>query len=378
MNEKLGLRVLSALMRWEDETAREEFAWLRLMARLKYDRYRDFQAGVGFIDSLASWLQQFPKSDRSAAYRFVKERLVFISPAEMHRLVEQLYPSIIHRQIVDFVAQEFEIPSYRILADREAADFLKQLRRKTLIVGLSDGARLDIVRHTNVGRISNEQIIPTTQINPDKWKDLINTLRKDLDDQSAVFRLVFLVDDFTASGSSFLRWDEDDELWTGKLCRFYDSVKSASSTCNMGPVLDPDSLVSIHHYISTHQADKAIQENVKKAEAELDSLPWAKGSKTTATVLLSPDLCVTACKDAEFYDLSQRFYNDRIETEHTLKGGVKSMALGYAGCALPIILEHNTPNNSVALLWAETQADDKCGLPAHAMRPLFRRRQRHV
>ena len=48
------------------------------------------------------------------------------------------------------------------------------------------------------------------------------------------------------------------------------------------------------------------------------------------------------------------------------------MRYGYANCALPLVLEHNTPNNSIPILWAETQ-----GKLGHPMRPLFRRRDRH-
>ena len=56
------------------------------------------------------------------------------------------------------------------------------------------------------------------------------------------------------------------------------------------------------------------------------------------------------------------------------------MKLGYGGCALPLILDHNTPNNSMPLLWAETVGSPKVdGMAAvPAMRPLFRRRQRHI
>ena len=53
MNQDLGLRILSQILDWPDEHARKEFDWLRLMARLKYDGYRDFQAGMRFIESLA-------------------------------------------------------------------------------------------------------------------------------------------------------------------------------------------------------------------------------------------------------------------------------------------------------------------------------------
>jgi hypothetical protein len=48
------------------------------------------------------------------------------------------------------------------------------------------------------------------------------------------------------------------------------------------------------------------------------------------------------------------------------------MKYGYADCALPLVLEHNTPNNAIPILWAETEG--KLGEP---MRPLFFRRDRH-
>ena len=54
MNQDLGLKVLGQIMNWTHNRAQEEFAWLKLMARLKYDGYRDFQAGVRFIESLAT------------------------------------------------------------------------------------------------------------------------------------------------------------------------------------------------------------------------------------------------------------------------------------------------------------------------------------
>jgi hypothetical protein len=66
------------------------------------------------------------------------------------------------------------------------------------------------------------------------------------------------------------------------------------------------------------------------------------------------------------------YYDDAIETKHTKVGGADAR-LGFGRCALPLVLEHNTPNNSLAILWADT----KGGPGKHAMRPLFRRRQRH-
>ncbi|MFX8949727.1 hypothetical protein ABTM92_19415, partial [Acinetobacter baumannii] len=75
MKENLALKVLSQIMSWDDERARKEFAWLRLMSRLKYDGYRDFHAGMRFLESLSVWLQQFEPTEREVAYGFVRNTL---------------------------------------------------------------------------------------------------------------------------------------------------------------------------------------------------------------------------------------------------------------------------------------------------------------
>jgi hypothetical protein len=73
-----------------------------------------------------------------------------------------------------------------------------------------------------------------------------------------------------------------------------------------------------------------------------------------------------------FLALCDKYYDVDVETKSTRVGGC-DMKRGFAGGALPVVLEHNTPNNSLTLLWAET-----AGRKGHTMRPLFRRRQRHV
>jgi hypothetical protein len=47
--------------------------------------------------------------------------------------------------------------------------------------------------------------------------------------------------------------------------------------------------------------------------------------------------------------------------------------LGYSDCALPLVLPHNTPNNSVCILWADTT--DRDG--SMQRRALFPRYERH-
>ena len=105
MNENLGLGILGRIMNWTDKRAGEEFAWLKLMARLKYDGYRDFQAGMRFIESLVTWLQQFKPQERETAYTFVRRTLVYIGPSEMQRVVEQFYPRFVRDRLVRMVAR---------------------------------------------------------------------------------------------------------------------------------------------------------------------------------------------------------------------------------------------------------------------------------
>ena len=221
MNQDLGLRVLGQIMNWSDNRARQEFDWLRLMARLKYDGYRDFQAGMGFIESLVTWLQQFEKpQERESAYAFVRRTLVYIGPREMERLVEQFYPRVVQDHLVRMVANVCDIQPYRVFADTDTRETEKRLRRQILFMGLSDGARIDTIRRATFGLLSNEQFVQGTQIDTEKWKELLDHLREALDDARARFRLVYLIDDFAGTATSFLRFSETKHSWKGKLVRF--------------------------------------------------------------------------------------------------------------------------------------------------------------
>ena len=380
MNQDLGLRVLGQIMDWTDGRAREEFAWLKLMARLKYDGYRDFQAGMRFIESLATWLQQFKQHERETAYTFVRRTLVYIGPSEMQRLVEQFYPRTVRERLVRMVATECRIEPHRVLVDPNARAASARLRRQTLFMGLSDGARIDTIRHANSGLLGNEQFVQGTQVDTEKWRDLLKNLRKDLNDSNARFRIIYLVDDFAGTGTSFLRFEKETATWKGKLIRFKDSVESANGTLDGGKLFAEGWELCVHHYVASSHAAEAIQQRLDRV-LDTDYFPddWARATYPSFGMVLPHDLPIdtVAGRHDEFRELTRTYYDPTLRTKHTDIGGVTHLGLGYGGCALPIVLEHNTPNNAVALLWAETDGGDRDGVPAPAMRPLFRRRQRH-
>ena len=377
MNQDLALKVLGQIMNWTDERARQEFSWVKLMARLKYDGYRDFQAGMRFTESLATWLQQFHQHEREFAYAFVRHTLVYVGPSEMRRLVEQFYPRTVRNRLVRIVSNDHSVLPYRVLVDPAAYIAIARLRRQTLFMGLSDGARIDTIRHTNSGLLSNEQFVHGTQVDPEKWKDLLDNLREDLKDRDAQFRLIYLIDDFAGTATSLLRFDEDNNKWKGKLMRFRDSVKIANDSLAGHKLLEDGWELCIHYYMASSAAVDAIDRRL----GEVTGFPpdWARVTHPSFGTVLPPELPIDAVtgRHDEFRRLTQTYYDVGLRTKHTDVGGATHLGLGYGGCALPLVLEHNTPNNAVALLWAETDGSDQGGGVAPAMRPLFRRRQRH-
>ena len=360
MQVDLALDVLGDIMGWDLERCRREYGWLRLMAKFKYDEYRDFVAGIRFFESLADWLQQFPVEARESAYTFLRSRLLFFSAAEMQHLVELLYPEVVRPLILAQVANHANIPSYMVWSRTDSVDLYKKFLRRSLFFGLSDGARIDTFRRSTTGIISNEQVMLATEISDGKWAQVLRTLRKDEHDDNARFQMIFLVDDFNATGTTL----------KGKLERFWNNLKQYKI---VETHMEPDWGVHVHHYVCTEKAASMVLED-NAAISQSRPGDWFEHIAFSHFLKLTPHLQVTEANCGSFWNLIQTYYDSVIETEHTRKGGYEDVKLGFGYCALPLVFEHNTPNNSIPLLWAETEGMN--GM--HAMRPLFRRRQRHT
>ena len=350
MNQDLGLKILGQIMKWTDDEARKEFDWLKLMARLKYDGYRDFQAGMRFVESLATWLQQFEQDDRKTAYAFVRDTLIYIGPNEIQQLVEQFYPHIVQRRLVRTVAKDRCIRPYSVLVDADARDSIERLRRQTLFMGLSDGARIDTIRHTNSGLLGNEQFVQGTQVDTEKWKDLLNNLREDLNDSDARFRIVYLVDDFTGSGTSVVRRDEETGKWKGKLCRFRDSVVNAQRTLEDDRLFEDGWQLCIHHYVASSAAVKALRTNLDQSE-KTDDFPdwWAQKTTLSFGVNLPDDLPIDADagRHHDFIKLTTALLRPGNPYEaHRYRAAYLISVSGMEVALFPLCWKHNTPNNT--------------------------------
>ncbi|WP_234902066.1 hypothetical protein [Agrobacterium rubi] len=376
MANSMALNLIAEVMGWEEgETspANREYAWLKMMSSIKYDGYADFRAGVRFIESLAVWLKQFDKADRATAYDFFKRRLVYISPAELQCLIEIFVPEVVTPHLRKVVAQQLGIKPYEVWATRLGMEAFTNRLRSTLFIGMSDGSRMDILRRANVGRLNQEQVITTLTVDDEKWTSLGGKLRKVLG-ATAKFDSVYLIEDFTGSGTTFIRQEEDGK-WDGKLAKFNKAVRVARNNLNDKFPLAENFALHIHHYISTDQARTSLDERIAFARDNWDdkvfgSVSVSEGIRLPANLKLERDT------DAEILDLCDRYHDpglDKRLEEHLTAAKKSTIKLGYADCALPLIMDHNTPNNSIPLLWAETEAERG----HHSMQPLFRRRDRH-
>ncbi len=363
MNQTLALRILSNVMNWESSRCSDEFAWLALMSRLKYDAYDGYTAGARFLESMAHWLQQFRPEERETAYSFVREYLLYFGPQEIQHLVELFFPEVVQRRLERRLAADLGVNPYRLWSHPEAEAGFKKLVRRSLFMGLSDGARIDAFRRANEGVLSNEQVVVATEINDRKWESLRGKLRSELGDASAKFAFVFLIDDFTGSGTTLLR--KQEEGWDGKLHKFWIQAEG-----NLEATFSPDFAVGVHHYVASAKACDENRRRQIEAKAELGE-KWFSSVEFTYGTVLPETVLVTSGRLSEFCKLIEKYYDPAVETESVKKGG--DARYGFAQGRLPLVIEHNTPNNSIALLWAETEGKNG----QHAMRPLFRRRQRH-
>lgn len=367
----LALNLIANVMSWDTEEATREYAWLRLMSSVKYDGYSDFRAGARFLESLATWLRQFAPTDRPAAYAFVKTRLVYLSQAEMQKVIETFVPETVTPYLRTAAATEIGVKPWEVWGKADGVSAFNRLLRRCLFIGLSDGSRIDILRRANSPQLVQDQFVPMLDIGDEKWADLGDELCKALG-KEARFNNVYLIDDFTASGTTFVRQVEGK--WKGKLKKFNDLVLKAREQLKEKFPLSSNYALHIHHYVSTDQARHALEARIADARANLSSRSFDEVTITEG-LLLPATLKMTGGTDAPILDLCERYYDDHLYQrlkKHCDEAGQSDMKRGYADCALPIVLEHNAPNNAISLLWAETT-----GRHGHPMRPLFRRRDRH-
>lgn len=362
MKQDLAESLLVKVMGWPNDRVVEELPRLDRMARFKYDEYQQFGPGQKFLEALCLWLAQFKTpEEREAAFAFVRRRLVFISGADMRHLVEVSFPDVVRPMLIAGAAARANISPHRVTQVLGDPAYRSALR-STLFLGLSDGSRMDIFRRA--AGLDNEQVWQAYEMSAAKSAGMLKDLRKALDDETACFERVILIDDFSASGISYAR--KEPEGWKGK------AIKALQQFAGTGDARDLVAYAKIEMHIVLYVATRAAVDYIRKELATYAAEQSIPPPVVTAVYELPPELPLNDVDDAAFLQLvdSDDYYRTRGLDSHEAKGKTTTVKRGFAACGLPVALAHNCPNNSVYLLWADP-------LEAGSARGLFPRIVRH-
>jgi len=418
MKRELALQALQTIMPnlADEASAARLFRELQMLAEYKYNKYEMYYPGRLFLENLYLWLQQFEASERSDALEFVRRQVIFVSREEFQQLAQLLYNDRIRRQQLTMSAKRAGLPSYRVRAIHDSQEF-SRTARSSLYVGMSDGARLDFIRRHNLD-LNNEQVLPYYAVHDEKVDDCLQALRSEIKDPTARFRCLFLIDDFAGSGNTLLRevvtagplpkrWIAPDlpGRWKSRLrfkgdpatmeCLYRGSplsqaeiseilhfstdptyrkcVETIADKCsrrdtslkgslckvangNIAEVLEPDAAVFFCPLLTTEHALNRLKPLFGRLPAQFAH------AKVLPAAVLDAKIATIDCT-TPIGALCERYYDEALADIHT--GDVK---FGYDGCGLPLVLHHNTPNNSLFLLWARRSAK---------IAPLFVRYERH-
>lgn len=357
MKAELAERLLAKVMNWDPEDVAEERPKLQALASFKYDDYQQFSPGMRFVESLALWLNQFdPEEERKQAYEFVCSYLIFVSDYEMEHLVSIAYPDYIRPYLIDQVGTNLNI------AETFPKKILKSIQykvslRQSLFLGLSDGAHTDIFRRSN-SSITHEQVWQTYEISDQKAQDMISKLERDLkyildrepNPKDRRFKNIFLLDDFSASGISYFRNDLTKCEYSGKIFKILNQImENPGNGKDLSKLVDPNDInIYILFYVATSQSILHLQ---KEVGAWLDKKKIQCRYTVKAIQVIPDSVQVSLKKKSEMIKLLERYFDDSIKDVHYQLGVCEKPYLGFNQCALPLILYHNTPNNSIPLLW---------------------------
>lgn len=365
MNSNLANQLLASIMKWDAQTLASERAALEFMGSMKYDAYDRYMPGMRFMSSLVQWLNDIEEEDRDEAYKFIKEKLVFISSTQMNYLMDLLYDSKIRPILLDMATTETGMPSYKRSSNVVHNRFEIE-KRSALVVGLSDGAHTDILRRS--AGFSNEQVLTNYYPDGKKLKDMLDELRKD-DKLKSIeipyFRRIFLIDDFTASGKSFIRYDESNGKYHGKLKKIIDELctrgydEKGQKIEHLSYLLNPEQKIRIDilFCIATERAKTSIKDNL---DDYLKSVGWQDKVEFNIHIvqLLEDKLSNDIKSDNDLVKIIKKdkyFVEECVISKSYKVGKNDSPWLGFDECALPVVLAHNTPNNSLPIIWQDAE-----------------------
>ena len=369
MKDDSANTLLRTIMDWSNDDITRELPNLQALAAYGYDDYQQFKPGMRFIESLAGWLNRLPQDKRNTAFDFIKNRLLFLTRSQMEQIVSTAHSDYVIPLLLNQISEESngEIPRWRVKKLIESREF-EILHQQCLFMGLSDGSQIDIFRRSN-SKINHEQVSRTHEINKPRATKIKNELKERLDcfdaeKPSNFFRDVFLLDDFSASGISYLKENASFPHGVkGKIASFYNSMQDKDD-----PLHNLFNLNDLRVYLILYAATEDAKKHIQKLGEKLFGLI----SFSVIVIHTIPEYVkYNEDENEEFTKLIEKeeYGWENLSNEHTAQGDETKQYLGFDGCALPMILHHNTPNNSLPILHRN---DDKT-----AFKGLFPRISRH-
>ncbi len=257
------------------------------------------------------------------------------------------YPDLIVQERLRLVAEEQDIPTFRIGELARHRRFT-ELKLKSLYLGLSDGARTNELRRASSGEIGNEQIWQAYELGDDKVADMVGALKtslvaNEMPNSAARFTLVWLLDDFSGSGNTYIRYDPLSRRYKGKLPKIYQSL-------HRGHLVDTSHYeVFLLLYVATRQGLDHIEYWSERFTSEFGYKPL----QVRAMCTIERETSLTHEPSTGLLKLLEgdAYYDAKAFDKHMAVGGTTDARRGFAACALPVVLSHNTPNNSVYILW---------------------------
>ena len=339
-------RLLHSVLELEDSELTDVWKTVEAISDYKYDSYQQFAPGLRYTESLCLWLEQFHLiKERLVAYNFVRNNLIFVSSDEMRHLIQMTYPDLIKPYLINKVSEETDIPNY-LVKKILSHDSFKLLKARSLFLGLSDGSHIDDFRRFS--QMRHEQVYSTYLISTEKSKDFIKKLKKYLKTFETTdkpqFEAAFLLDDFSGSGYSFLH--EKDGDYDGKIIRFYESIISNPELKELFNLKKLKICVIL--YMATSKAKK----NIEKLGRDYFK---PKSIDFTIKVIyeLKENILINQSDHTDLFPLLKKYYTKKIESKSYKNGDMTNPFLGFDGCALPLVLNHNCPNNSLPILWMD-------------------------
>lgn len=345
--------ILAKVLGWKGNIG-DEYYDLQALGNSGYDDYMQFRPGMRFVASLAMWLKRFPLEKRAAAYEFVKKHVLFITRAQMEQLVSVAYPDYVIPVLAKQIAgdESNSLRRWDVSKTLRSKEF-DMLHKRCLFMGMSDGSHIDEFRRSS-SKIDHEQVTRTHEIN----KARADKLHKKLEErtkpsgQKAYFQNVFLLDDFSATGTSYI--SEDGQ--SGKIAAFHKSITSTEDPLH-GLVDLEDLKVHVILYVATERAVATILDNGRKLFAPIQF-------SVTAIHTIPDSVKFDESANPEFAKLvlDERFGYKDIFDEHMTAENSPQPWLGFGSCGLPLVLYHNTPNNSLPILYRNDDRTEFKGL----------------